>query len=921
MDVSKLVVLILSIKAVENRSFVNGSSHEEISRTIRMEESERLISPTARKKVISSLYKDVSSTKQCMMKLNELKNEYYENVKMTNMSIDLVNVIRKEMSEKARTHNIEITLLKEKVQEQDHLVKILQKQAEEFGAKLKLRLVNGNSPREGRVEVYKDGVWGTVCDDNWDFKEANVVCLLRLRNGKSANEGFIEMSINGKWGGICDTGWNQNNAEVACRSLGYSGGLPISSSVFGEGNTQIWLGSINCRGHEDSLLECTQSAVGSSTCDNSNIAAVVCYDKGNGLIRLRNGKSANEGFIEVLINGKWGGVCDTGCNQNKAQVACRSLGYSGGVPISSSVFRKSNTRTWLDGINCRGHEDSLLECTQSVVGTSTCDDNKHSAVVCFNKGNDVVRIFNGSSAHEGRVQVLIDGSTLKLKEEHCSSSLPTERNCRVRIVDGSSSGEGLVEVSVNNRWRRVCYKRWYKNEVDVTCRGLGYSRGIPMSLKIFEEEKKETWFLDGMDCDGNEDSLLECAASRSTGCSNGLKLGVICYHAINDVTRIVNGSYPDEGLVEIFVNDRWRSVCINGWDKNDADVTCRSLGYLRGLPVSMPTFGGTENDNWFFDQMSCYGYEDSLLECTTSGSTSCYDGRGAGVICYRAVNNVTRTANGSSPGEGLVEVLVNDRWRSVCYNGWGINEADVTCRSLGYLGGFPVSSQPSSEDMEDMMMLGDINCNGNEDSILKCSQSVIRSSGCNGGKAGVVCYHIKNAYDTAVRKYRCKEKVKEIYALSVRNWENASAFGEPLANSMSCSGFERMPTHCTFFLINGGDCNTNGSVEIECFSGNIRLVNGASSNEGRVEVFFNGVWGTVCDDDWDDRDARVVCRSLGYSGDSTAHGNAYYQQGSGTIWFDNVDCQGTESSIFYCRHNFYGKHNCGHSEDAGVTCQ
>lgn len=100
---------------------------------------------------------------------------------------------------------------------------------------------------------------------------------------------------------------------------------------------------------------------------------------------------------------------------------------------------------------------------------------------------------------------------------------------------------------------------------------------------------------------------------------------------------------------------------------------------------------------------------------------------------------------------------------------------------------------------------------------------------------------------------------------------------------------------------------------------NVRI-NGKTPSTGRVEVFYNGQWGTVCDDQWDINDAHVVCRQLGFPKASQAYCGATHGQGTGPIWISNLACSGSESHLFDCRHSGCGNNRCTHSRDASVRC-
>ncbi|GCC19059.1 lysyl oxidase homolog 3B-like isoform X1 [Chiloscyllium punctatum] len=92
-------------------------------------------------------------------------------------------------------------------------------------------------------------------------------------------------------------------------------------------------------------------------------------------------------------------------------------------------------------------------------------------------------------------------------------------------------------------------------------------------------------------------------------------------------------------------------------------------------------------------------------------------------------------------------------------------------------------------------------------------------------------------------------------------------------------------------------------------------------NEGRVEVSYEGEWGTICDDDFKLDNAVVLCRMMGFT---TAVGwthSAKYGKGTGRVWLDNLDCRGTEKDVSECKSLGWGQTDCTHEEDAGVICK
>jgi len=104
----------------------------------------------------------------------------------------------------------------------------------------------------------------------------------------------------------------------------------------------------------------------------------------------------------------------------------------------------------------------------------------------------------------------------------------------------------------------------------------------------------------------------------------------------------------------------------------------------------------------------------------------------------------------------------------------------------------------------------------------------------------------------------------------------------------------------------------------------VRVQDGSQAYNGRVEVMYNGEWGSICNTGWDINDARVFCRQLGYVDViSTGVVSDYsYAAGSGRIWQTNVDCTGQERTFGECTFTeaWGDTGSCDHMMDVAVQC-
>ncbi|XP_072016052.1 scavenger receptor cysteine-rich domain-containing protein DMBT1-like [Amphiura filiformis] len=897
-----------------------------------------------------------------------------------------------------------------------------------------VRLVDGSRREEGRVEVYHNGQWGTVCDYDWDIENANVVCRqlgydgavavkgnayfgeghgyimldrvncrgnetvlaecvtsewydhnchhnqdagvicatepgelapVRLAGGGGPFEGRLETFHNGAWSTVCDDEFEHSEAKVVCVQLGYKTGMAMVDGRFGEGTGRIALDDVNCRGDETSLAACRHGGWYEHDCSHSEDVGIICDvttgDKSSTYVpvRLRGGRGPNEGRVEVYHDGSWGSVCDDKWDINDATVVCHQLGFDSAseAVIGGVQFAGGFGQILLDDLECTGAESSLGSCSNGGWYNHNCDHSEDAGVVCL------------AAYSVG------------------TSQAPWTYMAPVRLVGGATPNEGRVEVNYHGEWGSICDDSWDIDDGHVICRQLGYNEAVHVRTDAFYGQGTGPVLMDDVHCDGWESSISLCTFNGwyDNDCLHNEDAGVICSNggfAGYAPVRLVDGSHPYEGRVEIFHDGQWGTICDDSWDIGDATVVCNQLGYFSAVrAVDGGQFGQGAGEIMLTD-VSCFGWEPSLLSCPHSQlyHHNCEHSQDAGVICWHFNVGPThspkyvlgtsstplpvRLRGGRVPSEGRVEILYNGIWGTVCDDGWDLPDAEVLCHQLGYPGAKEPKLAAYYGRGTGPILVSQVGCLGYEEELDQCQHSEWYYQYCTHFEdAGVACQTSSEKDPlSAVRLVDgsgLHEGRVEVFDERTNQWGSicddgwglddaqvtcrqlgfnsaveatTNAFfgqgdGPIVFSSFECWGYEATLADCDhsgwqeqISCDHGEDAGVICSHEYGEYNGRLRLTNGATVYEGRVEVYFNGQWGTICDDSWDINAANVVCKQLGYGAALEAKSGAYYGQGTGPILLDDYFCYGTELELAGCNHPEWGTNDCSHAEDIGVIC-
>ncbi|KAI4883681.1 hypothetical protein NFI96_015818, partial [Prochilodus magdalenae] len=363
--------------------------------------------------------------------------------------------------------------------------------------------------------------------------------------------------------------------------------------------------------------------------------------------------------------------------------------------------------------------------------------------------------------------------------------------------------------------------------------------------------------------------------------------------------------------VEVLHRGQWGTVCYENWNMRNSAVVCRELGCGEAVvTLSKPHFGPGSGPIWM-DNVDCSGSESTLKNCRSRGwgKHGCNHSKDVGVICLAI------RLHGDSRCSGRVEVSEGKGWATVSGADFNQHDAEVACRELGC--GLPVEVKGAAHDSA-----VELKCAG-----MNCTFIFLRQWKKPAFILCVICTSLSLLYR------QCEESGWLVVLTALGEWRffterpevlGAAAFGrgdgQVWPEELQCRGHESEIFLCPRSSSLKHNCSHDSNVALVCAGDKPRLVGGPHMCSGRVEVPHLNSWATVCDADFDQQDAEVVCRELGCGLHVEVLGGAAFGRGEGRVWSEELQCRGHELHVYLCPKSPSMKHNCSHSNDVGVTC-
>ncbi|XP_072123038.1 scavenger receptor cysteine-rich type 1 protein M130-like [Mobula birostris] len=502
---------------------------------------------------------------------------------------------------------------------------------------------------------------------------------------------------------------------------------------------------------------------------------------------------------------------------------------------------------------------------------------------------------------------------------------PTRRDCGVPGAGLRQSGGCPGVGSLWSRFRTRCDPK----------SSVQRKRSNPAGVSRVREQKIAAWRI---------------MTGYYKGCRNKPRVLVLMilspvkYHR---APRLLSGSDECSGRLEVLFGKTWERACVPHWDMEDANVVCSQLQC--GVAVSVLSGARIEEGNEHSRSVECQGNELTLSDCPVSSTRhKCNHMNDVILIC--SGKHGPRLVDGENRCSGRVEVLHGDKWGTICDEYFSLEDAAVVCEQL-QCGAVNASSKTSYfGEGNGPMWKDNYDCLGNESKIADCPVSAWGQVSCSrGNEAGLICTDELWSLRLNDGGSRCDGRV-EVYddgvwrRVQVKYWSineanvvcrqlrcgsatsayKSSRYPEnerPVwVTEVQCKGSESHLGSCRTTMLNRSSSDITG-VGVLC-SGHLQLRLSGSEDAcaGRLEFYYNGSWGTVCDDSWDLVDANVVCRQLGCGYALEEKYLDYCGQSTGEVWLDEVRCSGNESHLWKCPSAPWGQHDCSHKEDVTVRC-